>query len=170
MAGQGKERSSPARDKSLRAAKTLHWYPFLHPTRHSAGYFGAVRLRDGKFVFRREEDSFNGGTFWAFLRKLWRSSWQSGRTVVVIVDNAKYHHAAMHRPWRDAREGRLQLDFLPPYSPELNPIERVWKLTRRNCLHNRYFPSLEVVIGSVEQLFNTWTTGSNVLRRLCAIT
>jgi transposase len=39
----------------------------------------------------------------------------------------------------------LCLDYLPPYSPELNPIERVWKLTRRQCLHNRYFLVLEVV-------------------------
>jgi hypothetical protein len=34
-----------------------------HPTRHSVGYFGAVRLRDGRFQFRRETDKFNGLTF-----------------------------------------------------------------------------------------------------------
>jgi transposase len=143
---------------------------FHHPTRRSVGYFGAVRLRDGRFVFRREEDSFNAETFWAFLRKLWRSSYKSGHTVVVIMDNAKYRHANMHKPWREAHEERFRLDFLPPYSPELNPIERVWKLTRRNCLHNRYFPSLELVIASVGQLFNTWAQGSDSLRRLFAIT
>ena len=42
------------------------------------------------------------------------------------------------------------LDYLPPYSPELNPIERVWNLTRRQCLHNRYFPVLEEVVAAVE--------------------
>jgi transposase len=31
----------------------------------------------------------------------------------------------------------MALDFLPPYSPELNPVERVWKLTRRLCLHTQ---------------------------------
>jgi hypothetical protein len=41
----------------------------LHaPTRHSVGYFGAVRLRDGKFFFRRETGKFNGLTFFAFMR------------------------------------------------------------------------------------------------------
>jgi transposase len=62
------------------------------------------------------------------------------------------------------------LDFLPAYSPELNPIERVWKLTRRRCLHNRYFDHLQDVIGAVESEFATWTTRNDVLRRLCAIT
>jgi transposase len=42
------------------------------------------------------------------------------------------------------------VDYLPPYSPELNPIERVWKLTRRRCLHNRYFSQLDEVITAVE--------------------
>jgi len=140
-----------------------------HPTRCSIGYFGAVRLGDGKFVFRQQRDKFNGESFFAFLKQLWRSSWQSGRTVVVIVDNASYHHAKIHQSWREAHAERFQLDFLPPYSPELNPAERIWKLTKRNCTHNRYFPELENLITAVERLFTTWTNGSHSLRRLCAI-
>jgi len=62
------------------------------------------------------------------------------------------------------------LDYLPPYSPELNPIERVWKLTRRLCVHNRYFPTLEEVIEVVETQFIGWKRRNNTLRRLCAIT
>jgi transposase len=62
------------------------------------------------------------------------------------------------------------LDYLPPYSPELNPIERVWKLTRRQCLHNRYFPVLEEVVAVVEAQFENWRNGNETLRRLCAIT
>jgi len=141
-----------------------------HPTRRSVGYFGAVRLRDGKFSFRREDDRFNADSFYAFLKQLWRSSWQSGRWVVIIVDNASYHHSKLHRPWREDHAGRFKLDFLPPYSPELNPVERVWKLTRRSCIHNRYFPRLECVSAAVEQLFAGWSEGSDILRRLCAIT
>jgi transposase len=63
---------------------------------------------------------------------------------------------------------RFALDFLPPYSPELNPIERVWKLTRRNCLHNRYFSQLSDLIEDVENQFNQWHKGNDTLRRLCA--
>jgi transposase len=61
------------------------------------------------------------------------------------------------------------LDFLPPYSPDLNPIERLWKLTRRLCLHNRYFPTLEDVVQTVESKFREWTSGNAVVRKLCSI-
>jgi transposase len=143
----------------------------LHaPTRRSVGYFGAVRLRDGKFRFCRETGKFNGATFFAFMKSLRRSSIRAGRRVVVITDNAKYHHAVLHRPWREEHTLDFALDYLPPYSPDLNPIERVWKLTRRLCLHNRYFGQLETVIDSVETEFRKWANPNETLRRLCAIT
>ena len=141
-----------------------------HPTRRSIGYFGAVRLRDGKFFFRRETGKFNGATFFAFLQDLYRVSTREGlRRVVVITDNARYHHARLHRSWRQKHADRFVLDYLPPYSPDLNPIERVWKLTRRQCVHNRYFPRLDELLAVVEEQFKQWLRGNITLRRLCAI-
>ena len=64
---------------------------------------------------------------------------------------------------------RFALDFLPGYSPELNPTERVWKLTRRLCLHNRYFPQLDDVVLAAETEFANWIQPNDTLRRLCAI-
>jgi len=43
------------------------------------------------------------------------------------------------------------LDFLPLYSPDLNPIASVWKLTRQLCPHNVYFPKLDQLCATVEQ-------------------
>jgi len=77
-------------------------------------------------------------------------------------------HAFTGSGGRGAR--RFALDYLPAYSPELNPIERVWKLTRRRCLHNRYFAHLDDVIQAVESEFAAWIKPNNTLRRLCAIT
>ena len=143
----------------------------LHaPTRKSVGYFGAVRLRDGKFVYAREEEKFNAQSCWQFLKQLHHKSLRSARRAVVVLDNAKYHHALLHKAWREEVKPRFSLDFLPPYSPELNPIERVWKLTRRLCLHNVYFPKLDQVCISAERQFDQWSAGSNALKKLCAIT
>ena len=139
------------------------------PTRRSVGFFGAVRLRDGKFVYMREVTRFNGETFFCFLKKLRKASCHSGKKVVVITDNARYHHAKLHKSYRDECASRFALDFLPPYSPDLNPIERVWKLTRRCCTHNVYFPTLESIAKAVESQFDKWAHGSNSLRKLCAI-
>lgn len=141
---------------------------FHHPTRKSVGYFGAVRLRDGKLVFQREEAKFNAMTFHVFLKRLRQASSRSGRRVVVIIDNAKYHHAKLHADWRNQQTPKFILNFLPPYSPDLNPIERLWKLTRKLSIHNRYFPTLEDVIQSVESNFRKWTSGNEVVRKLCA--
>ena len=140
-----------------------------HPTRKGVGYFGAVRIRDGKFLYCREDESFNGETFFSFLKKLRRVSCHACRHVVVILDNVKYHHARLHLEWREKSQGHMTLEFMPPYSPELNPIERVWKLTRRMATHNRYFPTLASVISSVENVFSHWRTENDTLRRLCAI-
>ncbi len=124
-----------------------------HPTRRTVGYFGAVRLRDGKFVFRREPDKFTAETFWAFLKQLRSVTAPARRRVVLISDNAKYHHGQLHKPWREQHADRLALEFLPPYSPDMKPIERVWKLTRRQPTHNRYFPTLDEIISAVEKVF-----------------
>jgi len=140
-----------------------------HPTRKSVGYFGAVRLRDGKFLFQREPARFDAMTTWNFLRQLRQCSRRAGRRVVVITDNAKYHHAKLHAAWRAEQEPEFRLSYLPPYSPELNPIERVWKLTRRLCLHNCYFPTLAGVIEAVEARFGCWKQSNEPLRKLCSI-
>ncbi len=112
---------------------------------------------------------FEGATFWAFLRQLENASREAGRRVVVITDNARYHHAKLHAAWREEQQGGFVLDFLPPYSPELNPIERVWKRTRRNCLHNVYFPKLALVVETVENQFAKWSESNAELASLCRI-
>lgn len=141
-----------------------------HPTRKSVGYFGAVRLRDGKMVKTREENSFDGETFLNFMKRLHQIAANSGRQAVVIIDNARYHHARMHKEWRKQHKKDIMLMYLPPYSPDLNPIERVWKLTRRLATHNQYFAHLDDLVITVENVFEKWRSGSETLRKLCAIT
>jgi len=140
-----------------------------HPTRKSMGYFGAVRLRDGKFVFTREPERFDAQTAWSFLQQVRQASRRAGRRVVMIIDNAKYHHATLHAQWRQEQQPDFALAYLPPYSPDLNPIERTWKLTRRLCLHNRYFATLADVVTAVEGIFAQWTQPNATLKRLCAV-
>ena len=140
------------------------------PGRKSVGYFGAVRLRDGLFVAMREPDKFNAQSFRNFMEKLLVVGSTEGRKMVLITDNAKYHHAKLHREWREEHADRFVLYFLPPYSPDLNPVERVWKLVRRICLHNRYFHTLKEIEEVVENQFLQWSLVSDTLRKLCAIT
>jgi transposase len=139
------------------------------PTRKSISYFGAVRLSDGKLIMSRPDGMFDAKTCWDFLRKLERRARRDGRKVVVIADNARYHHASLHAEWRKSVASGFHLHFLPPYSPELNPIERVWKLLRRRRLHNQHFPTLESVIEAVTPQLLAWSRPNSTLCRLCRI-
>lgn len=142
----------------------------LHfPTRKSVGYFGAIRLCDWKLVCQRETNSFNAQSYWKFMKKLRQISCHTGRRVLVLADNARYHHAKLHAQWREQCSDRFSQLFLPPYSPDLNPIERVWKLTRRMATHNRYFETIDHVVNAVESQFKLWSKPNSTLKKLCAI-
>jgi transposase len=97
----------------------------------SVGYFGAVRLRDGRFFQRREDGRFNGQTFWDFLKDLHEANRTEGRRMVIISDNAKYRHARLRAIWREEQIPGFELDFLPAYSPGLVPWARLMSPSSR---------------------------------------
>ena len=137
------------------------------PTRKSVALFGAVRVGDGRLVTQQEK-TFDASSFQAFLKQLLRHL-RNGRKIVVVLDNARYHHAKILQPWLWEHRSVLTLDFLPPYSPDLNPVERVCKMTRRLCTHNRYFATLEEVTQVLNDQFLLWRKPNSDLQRLCAI-
>lgn len=57
--------------------------------------------------------------------------------VAIVLDNARYQHCKAVK--EKAAELNIQLIFLPPYSPNLNIIERLWKFVRRHVLAGRFF-------------------------------
>jgi transposase len=89
--------------------------------------------------------------------------------MVLVLDNARYHHAVLLKPLLRKYRAVLTLLFLPPYSPQLAPIERVWKLARRLATHNRFFATLDNVLTAVSTCFDHWRGPNSVLRRLCGI-
>lgn len=137
------------------------------PTRNHHSIFGAVNPHDGKFVYR-ESPVFNAATFLEFLEQLLTHR-KEGTILTLVLDNSRYHHANLLKPWLLEHSQRIQLLFLPPYSPELNPIERVWKLTRRIAIHNRYFPTLNDLISKIQKTFERWAQPNEQLARLCVI-
>jgi transposase len=156
-------------------SRCVMWVPpeekdpvLLHaPTRKSMALFGAVNLMTGRLV-HTVSTIFNAETFLDFLKKLQYHK-SKKKTTVVILDNARYHHAVLLKPWIEKHQERFKLEFLPPYSPELNPIERVWKLARTLCTHNQYFPQLEELVSGVSFQLNVWSKPNETLRRLCCI-
>ena len=56
----------------------------------------------------------------------------------MILDNARIHHAKLLQPFLKEHEDRLTLLFLPPYSPNLNAVERVWGWLKKSVIANRF--------------------------------
>jgi transposase len=108
--------------------------------RKTAHVYGAVSL-DADF-FYRFEPVFNAKTFHVFLQDLVRAF--APRKVFLIIDNGPAHWLDEDgRRWLHANRRRIELFRLPPYSPEFNPMEGIWKTTRRRTTHNRFFRTVE---------------------------
>lgn len=84
---------------------------------------------------------------------------ERGRHAVVIVDGAGWHTRDTAAPFDN-----ITLLKLPPYSPELNPMEQVWQWLRQRCLSNRVFESYEQI---VEQVAEAWNTFRVDIERVC---
>lgn len=77
--------------------------------------------------------------------------------IVVVMDNAPWHkkakrYIATMPECADIAE-RIEILSLPPYSPDLNPIERVWRIARREQTHNTFFPDLQTLTDKLDNYF-----------------
>jgi transposase len=82
----------------------------------------------------------------------------------LIVDGVRYHRSAL--TWVNSHREAIELHFLPPYSPNLNAAEQVWRRTKRDATHNRYFPTLEMLRQALSRRFNRFQGNPAALRGL----
>ena len=73
------------------------------------------------------------------------------RKVILFVDNDKAHKAKAVQHLLEKHENQIQIEWLPPYSPELDAQESVWRHMRRRVTHNHYFDHLHALLEAVEQ-------------------
>jgi len=140
--------------------------------RFKVSIFGAMGGNGQLITF--ENETFDAVTFRLFLEKLLFKA-ETGRKengkpkkILLVLDNAKYHHAKILQPWLNSVSDLLELFFLPPYSPDLNPIEMLWKKTRRNVTHNRFFSSLHELWYDLKQYWVQFAKPNDELTKLSA--
>lgn len=110
--------------------------------------FGLIEFFSGRLFFQGIEGRFNGQSYIAFLRWVLE---QTTEPLFLVQDGASYHRAAPVKAFFEQHRTRLHVTHLPSYSPDYNPIEFLWRATKRRATHNRYFPAFETLIGSVEE-------------------
>jgi transposase len=110
--------------------------------RKTAHVFGAITLERRPFFVYQFAPVFNGLTFLEFLKVLVRRCRR--RKVFLIIDNGPCHNLKPEgKRWLAENRHRIQLFRLPPYSPELNGIEGVWKVTKKTTTHNRFYRTVD---------------------------
>jgi transposase len=85
-----------------------------------------------------------------FLREL--SAHYHDKQVLLFMDQAGWHTAKGLQNFHN-----ISIEYLPPYSPELNPIEKLWQWLKRHALRNRSFNSLEQLMDQLSAKFQTLT-------------
>ena len=71
-------------------------------------------------------------------------------TLVLVMDNASAHHAASMKAFLSLFEHRVIIIYLPPYSPDMNLIERFWKHLKQRVTANRLFTSVQHMLDAIQ--------------------
>ena len=115
-----------------------------HDMREYRYCYGAVDAQTGDSFFL-----IAGGcnTEWTneFLRQV--SQAYPDDYILLVMDNAIWHKSStLEIP------SNIELAFIPPYTPEMNPIEQVWKEIRKRGFKNKAFQTLEAVIDKLQEV------------------
>ena len=112
-------------------------------SKQSVKMFGALG-KDGFYM--RPADALNSETFIEFLKELRRVY----PKFAMILDNAGYHKSRMVSRFIESTGGDIKLIYLPPYTPQLNPIEVQYAVPKR-LLAGRYFESVDELRNAITQ-------------------
>ena len=143
------------------------------PGRKNASYSGYVLPSTGELIDTKPS-WFNYQTVVESLRQfLLELNLEKDKKVALVIDNAPWHKKAKRLiesedpQYSDIRD-KVAIITLPPYSPDLNPIEQVWRKTRREVTHNRYFKSVEELSSAVDDYFKGFRCANSELSSLCS--
>jgi transposase len=128
--------------------------------------FGSYNYQSGQITtgFR---DTGNTQTFKNHLKKV-RAAYREAPKIIIVLDNARFHHAKKIQRWVESQH-QLELFFLPPYSPELNAIERAWWYMRKKITHNRYLKTMNERKAEFWKMFSHFQKPNQELKNVCVI-
>lgn len=96
---------------------------------------GAINLETKQVIYVKDE-RINAQTMIALLRQILNA--QKEGKIHIILDNARYYHAMLVKDFL-AENSRIVFHFLPPYSPNLNIIERLWRILKQEVVYNSFY-------------------------------
>ncbi len=112
---------------------------------------GAIDIKT-RAVIKSNYEKINGESTVNFLKKI-VSTYPEAQTINVILDQASYHKSKEVISY--VKTTNIKLHYLPPYSPNLNPIERLWKIMHEYVRNNKYFESAKEFRASINEFFES---------------
>src|SRR5499426_4526030 len=117
--------------------------------------FGAIEYFSGRLFYQGIEGRFNSTSYQTFLQMILD---QTTEHLFLIHDGARYHTSASTKAFLAAYRERITEYPLPSYSPDYNPIEYLWKKTKKRATHNQYFKEFAVLTVSVAKALTYFAT------------
>jgi transposase len=142
--------------------------PLVKTSGKRKGYkvFGLIEYFTGRFFYQGQDGRLNSAAYIAFLTRVLT---QTTRSIVLIQDGAKYHTSAETKAFFAQQAARLQVFQLPTYSPDYNPIEKLWKKIKQQDTHLHYFPTFEALTAKVEQALLKFANIPEEILALCSL-
>ncbi len=124
--------------------------PTVETSGKRKGYkvFGLIDYFTGRFFFKCQEERLNSQTYAAYLKEV---LCKTRKHIVLIQDGAPYHRSAAIKAFFEQHKHRLTVFELPSYSPDYNPIEKLWKKVKEKGTHLQYFPTFEALKDKVQE-------------------
>ena len=101
----------------------------------------------GRFFHCATTGKLNSASYEAFLRQVLA---QTTQHLVLLQDGARYHTSAALKQFFAQHVERLTVFQLPSYSPDFNPIEKLWKKIKEQDTHLHYFPDFTALVEKVD--------------------
>lgn len=115
---------------------------------HGVKLIGALDYETGEVVCIYSEN-YDAQQFLVFLQAVLEKYPQ--QKIVMVLDNAKIHHAKLIQPFLEEHRAVLKLVFLPPYSPKLNPIEGLWGWLKSDIINNVFYKTVKEIGEAVHE-------------------
>jgi len=110
--------------------------------------FGLIDYFTGRFSFKCQEERLTSQTYAAYLKEVFG---KTRKHIVLIQDGARYHTSKAMKAFFEAHKDQLTVFELPSYSPDYNPIEKLWKKVKEKGSHLQCFPTFEVLKEKVQE-------------------
>lgn len=119
----------------------------------------------GEIVWQ-EDEQYTAETFLTFLKTV-VAHYPTGK-IVMVLDNARIHHAKLLAPFLEEQKGRLEFVFLPPYSPKFNVVEGLWKWLKGDIINNVFYHTVAEIRKNVKEFMDEIAKDKwAIIDRLC---